>query len=58
MDLGWVRDIRRCREAVGVASFFKQSAGPRLEMGIELDGQLVRAFPMPRVGWAGARRPA
>jgi hypothetical protein len=44
--------------AAGVASFFKQSAGPRLEMRIELDGQLVRAFPRPRVGSAGARGPA
>jgi protein gp37 len=46
MDLQWARDMRdKCR-ASGVAYFFKQSAAPRTEMGIELDGQIVREFPV------------
>jgi len=50
MDLRWVRDLRaRCRRA-GVAFFFKQSAAPRTEMGIELDGRIVREYPTPRGG--------
>lgn len=45
MDVQWARDIRvKCRES-GTAFFFKQSAAYRTEMGIELDGQIVRAFP-------------
>jgi len=49
MDHAWARSIRdQCREA-GVAYFFKQSAAPRTEMGIELDGQIIRQFPTPRI---------
>ena len=49
MDLQWVRDIRaRCEDA-GVSFFFKQSAAPRTEMGIQLDGAIVRAYPTPRL---------
>ena len=48
-DLQWARDIRaRCAES-GTAFFYKQSAAPRTEMGIELDGEIVRAFPKPRL---------
>jgi protein gp37 len=44
-DKQWARDIyARCR-AAGTKFFHKQSAGPRTEMGIELDGQIVREFP-------------
>jgi protein gp37 len=45
MDVQWARDMRdRCRSA-GVAFFFKQSAAPRTEMGIQLDGEIVREYP-------------
>lgn len=48
MDVQWARDIRdRCR-AHGTAFFFKQSSAHRTEMGIELDGQIVREYPTPR----------
>lgn len=47
-DLAWPRAMRvKCAEA-GVAFFFKQSSAPRTEMGIELDGEIVRAYPTPR----------
>lgn len=46
MDHAWARDLRiRAREA-GVAFFFKQSSAPRTEMGIELDGEIVREWPI------------
>jgi protein gp37 len=48
MDLAWVRALRTHAQAAGVAFFFKQSAAPRTEMGIHLDGQLVRHYPTPR----------
>jgi protein gp37 len=45
MDHQWARDIRaKCRES-GTAFFFKQSAAIRTEMGIELDGEIVREYP-------------
>lgn len=45
----WARAIMaRCRE-FGTAFFHKQSAAHRTEMGIELDGKIVREFPVPRV---------
>jgi protein gp37 len=49
MDHAWARDLeRRCARA-GIAFFFKQSAAWQTEMGIELDGRVVRAFPqVPR----------
>jgi hypothetical protein len=31
-----------------VAFFHKQSSAIRTEMGIELDGEIVREFPVPR----------
>lgn len=44
-DKQWARDmLSECR-AQNVAFFHKQSAGPRTEMGIELDGKIVREFP-------------
>jgi protein gp37 len=47
-DKQWARDMRdRCR-AAGTAFFHKQSAAPRTEMGIELDGEIVREYPATR----------
>lgn len=48
MDVQWARDMRARCERAGTAFFYKQSAAPRTEMGIELDGQIVRNFPTPR----------
>lgn len=49
MDVQWARDMRgKCEEA-GIAFFFKQSAATRTEKGIELDGEIVRKFPTPRL---------
>jgi protein gp37 len=39
---------QRCSER-GIAFFHKQSAGYRTELGIELDGRIVREYPTPRV---------
>jgi protein gp37 len=47
-DLEWPRAMKLRCEAEGVAFFFKQSAAPRTEMGIKLDGELVRLWPSPR----------
>ena len=48
-DKDWARSMhRKCGEE-GVAFFHKQSAGIRTEMGIELDGKIVREFPTPRL---------
>lgn len=47
-DKDWARQMHaKCSES-GVAFFHKQSAGYRTEMGIELDGQIVREYPIPR----------
>lgn len=44
----WARVMyRKCRDAE-VAFFHKQSAGYRTELGIDLDGIIVRQFPTPR----------
>lgn len=44
-DKDWARVMRRkCNEA-GIAFFHKQSAAHRTEIGIELDGEIVREFP-------------
>lgn len=48
-DKQWARDMRDRCTAAGVAFFHKQSSGPRTEMGIELDGQIVREYPTPRI---------
>lgn len=51
-DKQWARDMHaRCAES-GIAFFHKQSAGYRTEMGIELDGKIVREYPTPRVAAA------
>lgn len=48
-DKQWARDMHaRCSRS-GVAFFHKQSAGYRTEMGIELDGRIVREYPTPRM---------
>jgi len=49
-DLDWARRMRAKCEAAGVAFFYKQSAARRTEMGIALDGEIVRHYPTPRVG--------
>jgi protein gp37 len=49
MDLAWVRELRAKATATGTAFFFKQSTAPRTEMGIHLDGEVVREYPTPRV---------
>lgn len=49
MDHAWVRQLRQLARRHRTAFFFKQSAAPRTEMGIELDGQIVREYPKPRV---------
>ncbi|HEX4795537.1 MAG TPA: DUF5131 family protein [Humisphaera sp.] len=48
-DKKWARDIRARCDAGGVAFFHKQSSGMRTESGIELDGQIVRDYPRPRL---------
>lgn len=48
MDLDWARSMRLHCEAHDVAFFFKQSSAYRTEMGIELDGEIVRKYPTPR----------
>lgn len=48
MDHAWARELRAKATRAGVAFFFKQSAAPRTEMGIELDGAIVRQYPTPR----------
>lgn len=47
-DLAWPRAMKQKCEDAGVAFFYKQSAAPRTEMGIKLDGQIVRHYPIPR----------
>lgn len=44
-DKQWARDMRDACRLHGVAFFHKQSAAYRTEMGIELDGQIVREYP-------------
>lgn len=47
-DKQWARDVRaRCAHS-GTAFFHKQSSAYRTEMGIELDGAIVREYPTPR----------
>lgn len=56
MDPEWAREMKRKCEAEQIAFFFKQSAAPRTEMGIELDGEIVRNFPTPRTSSQKSRR--
>jgi protein gp37 len=44
----WARDMLATCRAHGVAFFHKQSAGWRTELGIELDGEIVREYPASR----------
>ena len=48
MRTEWARALRDRARRAGVAFFFKQSAAPKTEMGITLDGQVLRAYPTPR----------
>jgi protein gp37 len=58
MDHAWARELAaRCRKKK-VAFFFKQSAAPRTEMGIELDGQIQRAYPLTPYDLRPGRRAA
>ena len=50
MDIQWARDMREKCEEAEIVFFFKQSAATRTEKGIELDGEIVRKFPTPRLG--------
>lgn len=45
MDQQWALDVEAQCARHGVEFFFKQSAAPRTEMGIELQGRIARAFP-------------
>lgn len=47
-DKQWARDMHTACADAGVAFFHKQSAGHRTELGIELDGRIVREYPQPR----------
>lgn len=49
MDHAWVRELREKARASRTAFFFKQSAAFRTELGIHLDGAIVREYPTPRV---------
>ena len=45
MELDWARDLRdRCDQAE-IAFYFKQSAAPRTEMGLDLDGRRHEEYP-------------
>ena len=41
----WARDIMALCRKTGTAFFHKQSAGYKTELGIELDGKLIREYP-------------
>ena len=44
----WAREMRDMCATEGVAFFHKQSAAYRNESGIELDGDIIHEFPIPR----------
>lgn len=46
-DKQWARDMHAACGKAGTAFFHKQSAGHRTELGIELDGVIVREYPRP-----------
>ena len=49
-DKQWARDMKAKCEAIGTCAFFhKQSAAYRTEIGIELDGEIVRNYPSRRL---------
>ncbi|HEX3982167.1 MAG TPA: phage Gp37/Gp68 family protein [Acidisoma sp.] len=45
MEHAWARSLRDQCQRAHVPFFFKQSAAPRTEQGIELDGQIIREYP-------------
>jgi protein gp37 len=47
-EVAWAQSARDQCKAAGIPFFHKQSSGPRTEMGIELDGKIVREYPTPR----------
>lgn len=47
-DKNWARVMHRKCSENGTAFFHKQSSGYRTEMGIELDGRIIREYPIPR----------
>ncbi|HEY7195543.1 MAG TPA: DUF5131 family protein [Gemmatimonadales bacterium] len=47
-DKAWARSMKQKCDARKIAFFHKQSAALRTEMGITLDGKLVRDYPAPR----------
>lgn len=44
-DPQWARDMLAACRARGIPFFYKQSAAPRTEMGITLDGRTIREWP-------------
>jgi protein gp37 len=48
-DKMWARTMHRRAAERSIAFFHKQSSGWRTELGIELDGRIVREYPTPRV---------
>jgi protein gp37 len=48
-NLDWARGMKAKCENDDVAYFFKQSSAFRTEQGSELDGEIVRKFPIPRI---------
>lgn len=46
----WAVDLRDRCEAADIAFFFKQSAAPRTEMGMKLEGRLHEEYPFPHPG--------
>src|SRR6266403_1881177 len=47
-DLAWPRSMRDQCKKLGIPFFHKQSSGIRTEMGIQLDGAIIREYPAPR----------
>jgi protein gp37 len=45
MEDAWALSLRDQCRAAGVPYHFKQRSGPRLEMGPDLAGQVVREYP-------------
>lgn len=45
MSHTWVDPLRQLADECGTAFWFKQSAAPRTEMGVELNGRIMREFP-------------
>lgn len=55
MEHDWCRELRDRCDVARVAFYFKQSAAPRTEMGIELDGRLREEYPFPHPATGRAR---